>query len=189
MNFEVCTKAFYDACLCQNIYYYKERIHRETCMVEFDVKMTAGDLYDFLLRHNYNSLSGLLASILGALGVIVGLSTHYWIYLILGVVILVYLPWALFIKSKQSVVSNPIFKETMHYTMDENGISMTQGETTGTLKWEDCLKAVSTSRSIMVYTAKNAATIFPKKQLKDKTTDVIEMISTHMPPAKVKIRC
>ncbi len=170
--------------ICIRIHYYKEQTH----MVEFDVKMTAGDLYDFLLRHNYNSLSGLLASILGALGVIVGLSTHYWIYLILGVVILVYLPWALLIKSKQAVVSNPIFKETMHYTLDENGISMTQGETTGTLKWEDCLKAVSTSRSIMVYTAKNAATIFPKNQLKDKTTDVIEMISTHMPPAKVKIR-
>lgn len=157
-------------------------------MVEFDVKMTAGDLYDFLLRHNYNSLSGLSASILGALCVIVGISTQDWIYLILGLVILLYLPWTLFIKSRQAMVSNPVFKETMHYILDENGISMVQGEDVGTLKWEDCLKAVSTSRSIMVYTAKNAATIFPKNQLKDKTTDVIEVISTHMPPAKVKIR-
>jgi len=35
---------------------------------------------------------------------------------------------------------------------------------------------------------KNNATIFPKSQMQDKTTDVIEMISTHMPPTKVKIR-
>lgn len=50
------------------------------------------------------------------------------------------------------------------------------------------MKAVSTGRSIIVYTAKNNATIFPKSQMQDKTTDVIEMISTHMPPTKVKIR-
>ena len=67
-------------------------------MVELDVKITSGDLYDFLLRHSYNSVSGLLGAVIGALGVVVGISRQYWIYLILGVVILLYLPWTLFIK-------------------------------------------------------------------------------------------
>ena len=133
-------------------------------MVELDVKITSGDLYDFLLRHSYNSVSGLLGAVIGALGVIVGISRQYWIYLILGVVILLYLPWTLYIKSKQQAVNNPVFKEPLHYVLDENGIT------------------------IIVYTAKNNATIFPKSQMQDKTTDVIEMISTHMPPTKVKIR-
>ena len=53
-------------------------------MVELDVKITSGDLYDFLLRHSYNSVSGLLGAVIGALGVIVGISRQYWIYLILG---------------------------------------------------------------------------------------------------------
>ena len=66
-------------------------------MVELDVKITSGDLYDFLLRHSYNSVSGLLGAVIGALGVIVGISRQYWIYLILGVVILLYLPWTLYI--------------------------------------------------------------------------------------------
>ena len=61
-------------------------------MVELDVKITSGDLYDFLLRHSYNSVSGLLGAVIGALGVVVGISRQYWIYLILGVVILLYLP-------------------------------------------------------------------------------------------------
>ena len=43
-------------------------------MVELDVKITSGDLYDFLLRHSYNSVSGLLGAVIGALGVIVGIS-------------------------------------------------------------------------------------------------------------------
>ena len=36
-------------------------------MVELDVKITSGDLYDFLLRHSYNSVSGLLGAVIGAL--------------------------------------------------------------------------------------------------------------------------
>ena len=166
------------------IYYIKERTH----MVELDVKITSGDLYDFLLRHSYNSVSGLLGAVMGALGVIVGISRQYWIYVILGVVILLYLPWTLFIKSRQQAANNPVFKEPLHYVLDENGITISQGDSFACQKWEDCLKAVSTGRSIIVYTAKNNATIFPKSQMQDKTTDVIEMISTHMPPAKVKIR-
>ena len=133
-------------------------------MVELDVKITSGDLYDFLLRHSYNSVSGLLGAVIGALGVVVGISRQYWIYLILGVVILLYLPWTLFIKSKQQVANNPVFREPLHYVLDENGITISQG-------------ASSTGRSIIVYTAKNTATIFPKSQMQDKTTDVIEMIS------------
>ena len=167
-----------------SLYYYKERTH----MVELDVKITAGDLYDFLLRHSYNSVSGLLGAVIGALGVIVGISRQYWIYLIFGVVILLYLPWTLFIKSRQQAVNSPVFKEPLHYVLDENGITISQGDSSACQTWEDCLKAVSTGRSIIVYTAKNNATIFPKSQMQDKTTDVIEMISTHMPPAKVKIR-
>ena len=133
-------------------------------------------------------MSGLLGAVIGALGVIVGISRQYWIYLILGVVILLYLPWTLYIKSKQQAVNNPVFKEPLHYVLDENGITISQGDSSTCQKWEDCLKAVSTGRSIIVYTAKNNATIFPKSQMQDKTTDVIEMISTHMPPTKVKIR-
>ena len=131
-------------------------------MVELDVKITSGDLYDFLLRHSYNSVSGLLGAVIGALGVIVGISRQYWIYLILGVVILLYLPWTLYIKSKQQAVNNPVFKEPLHYVLDENGITISQGDSSTCQKWEDCLKAVSTGRSIIVYTAKNNATIFPK---------------------------
>ena len=49
-------------------------------------------------------------------------------------------------------------------------------------------KAVSTQQSLIVYTSKVNASIFPKKDLGQRTAAVIEMISTHMPPAKVKIR-
>lgn len=157
-------------------------------MVELDVKIKAGDLYDFMLMHSYNQLSGLLGSALGALMVIVALSTKQWLFLIGGLALLLYLPWVLFIKSRQQILANPAFQNPLHYVLDENGMTISQGEETATQAWEDMVKAVSTSKSIILYTSKVNATIFPKEQLGDQKAALIEVISTHMPPAKVKIR-
>lgn len=85
-------------------------------------------------------------------------------------------------------MNNPTFKETLHYKLDDEGLTITQGEAEAKQKWEDMHKAVSTGKSIILYTSRVNATIFPKRQLGDQKMAVIEMISTHMPPAKVKIR-
>ena len=50
------------------------------------------------------------------------------------------------------------------------------------------LKARSTEQSIFLYTSKNSAWIFPKKDLGEKKYDIIEAISTHMPPSRVNIK-
>lgn len=157
-------------------------------MVELDVKISAGDLYDFLLMHSYSKVSTLFSSIFGAVMVIVGFSNKYWIFVIGGLLLLLYMPWTLFIKSRQQVLNNPSFKEKFHYCLDENGITISQGELSETHEWDSIVKAVSTGRSIIVYTSAVNATIFPKSQMKDKTAAVIETISTHVPPKKVKIR-
>lgn len=157
-------------------------------MVELDIRIEAGDLYDYNLRHAYNSPAGIMGSALGALMVIVALNTKQWIFLIGGIVLLLYLPWTLFLKSRQQALLNPAFKEPLHYVLDDQGITISQKDVSTTQSWEDMVKAVSTNRSIIVYTSRVNATIFPKRQLGDKKAAVIECISTHMPPAKVKIR-
>ncbi|MCM1065603.1 MAG: YcxB family protein [Eubacterium sp.] len=157
-------------------------------MIELDIKIEASDLYDYMLRHSYNSASGILGSALGAVMVLVALAERQWLFLIGGLALLLYLPWILFIKSRQQILHNPTFKETLHYKLDDEGLTITQGEAEAKQKWEDMHKAVSTGKSIILYTSRVNATIFPKRQLGDRKMAVIEMISTHMPPAKVKIR-
>lgn len=157
-------------------------------MVELDVKINAGDLYDYMLRHSYNSASGLIGSGLGALMVVYAISVKHWILLVAGIVVLLYLPWTYFLKSRQQAVLNPAFKQPLHYVLDETGLTVSQGEESGTIAWDAMVKAVSTSRSIILYTSPVNATIFPKKQMGDKKAAVIEIISIHMPPSKVKIK-
>jgi hypothetical protein len=156
--------------------------------LEFDVKITASAMYDYLLYHTYTSLSGLLGTIVGVFLIMAFISTKYPIYLIAGIVIIVYLPGSLFLRANQQVVNTPAFKQPLHYKMTDEGISVSQGESEEKQSWDSCYKAVSTSKSIILYTSRTTASIFPKSDLGENKDALIQMISTHMPPKKVKIR-
>lgn len=157
-------------------------------MVEVDVKIEAGDLYDYMLMHTYNSPAGIVGACFGAMLVVIAVLRMKWILLVAGLIVLAYLPWTLFLKSRRQLLRNPSFKEPLHYVLDEEGITVSQGEEKQSQAWKDMVKAVSTGRSIIVYTSRVNATIFPKRELGDQKAALIEMISTHMPPARVKIR-
>ena len=62
-------------------------------MVELDIKIGAGDLYDYMLMHSYNSVGGIMGTGIGAVAIIVAFSTKQWIFLIAGIILLLYLPW------------------------------------------------------------------------------------------------
>lgn len=157
-------------------------------MIEFDVKIKSGDLYDYMMRHTYYNPAGIIGNGAGGVLVVAGAIRGQWLFVILGFVLLLYLPWTLFLKSKQQALNNPAFKEPLHYKMDEEGITVAQSGEEQTQKWEDMYRAVSTSKSIIVYTTKVNACIFPKRDLDSETMNVIQMICTHMDAEKVKIR-
>lgn len=157
-------------------------------MVELEIKIGAGDLYDFMLMHHYHKAGTLIANVIGALAIVIGVATEFWILVILGAMMLLYLPWVLFLKSRQQVILSPFFREKLKYTLDETGISVEQGENKEHQDWDAMVKAVSTTRSIIVYTSEINATILPRSQMGDKAAFVVEMISKNMPADKVKIR-
>ena len=156
--------------------------------IEFKIQIKAGDLYDYMLRHTYHGAQGLLGSCVGALAILLFLGNHQVIYLIAGIVLFVFLPWTLFLKSRQQMLTTPAFMKPLHYVLNEEGISVSQEGVTECQKWEDMHKAVSTSKSIIVYTNPVNACIFPRRELGDRQQQVIAYISTHMDPKKVNIR-
>ena len=96
--------------------------------IEFDVKIDAGVLYDYMLHHTYSSTSGLIGAVAGALMIVAFFSGAGVLCLIAGLIILLYLPITLFLKSKQQFLSNPYFKKPLHFKMTEEGIKVSQGE-------------------------------------------------------------
>ena len=157
-------------------------------MIEVDIEISAADLYDFNLMHTYHSSSGIVGSTAGALCVVAGFMMQKWMLLIAGVIVLLYLPLTLYTKSKLQWSATESFQKPLHYLLGEDGITVSQGEVSESQGWDNMVKAVSTTRSIIVYTAGRNASIFPKAQLGDQLGNLIEVISTHMPPSKVKIR-
>lgn len=158
--------------------------------VEFDVNITPGVLYDYLLGHTYRTISGLIGSVVGALLIVAFCMTLKAPYLIAGIVIIAYLPWTMFIKSRQQYLANPAYKKPLHFLMNDEGITVSSADETesATVKWEEVYKALSGFMSIFIYTGKNNAFMLPKKDLGDKKAMVIQMIVTHVDAKKVRIR-
>lgn len=157
--------------------------------IEFDVHITAADLYDYMLSHTYSGFSGLFGSIVGALFIIWYFSMGAQIYyLVAGVIILLYIPASLYKRAKTQAVTNEFFKKPLHYTLTDEGVTVTQGEYEMFQEWSIVYKAKSTNRSLLIYTSKINAWIFPKKDLGKDKEAVIQLISAHVAPDKVKIK-
>ena len=83
---------------------------------------------------------------------------------------------------------NPVFQEELEYILNESGLTIKQGDAEENQSWENMHKAVSTTKSIIIYTSPINATIIPKRCMEGFKMDVIRVISVNMPPKKVKIR-
>ena len=160
----------------------------ENPLYEVDVHMNTTVLYDYMLRHTYTSPWGLVATLLGFMALMFFLKGAGGLYLVIGIVMIVYLPWNLFLTARKQAITNEAFQRPLHYTFAEEGVYVSQGETVQMQAWKDMYKAISTPRSIVLYTSKVNASVFPRADLGDDTALVIELISRHMPPKKVKIR-
>lgn len=157
-------------------------------LLEFDVHINAGVLYDYMLKHTYSGLQGILATVIGVLLIMLFLSGSGILYLIFGIVVIVYIPISLFMSANRQAMAVEAFKKPLHYRMLEEGIEVSQGDIVELQKWEGMVKAISTGKSIIVYTSKIKAAIFPRTDLGGQAMEVIEIISTHMDPQKVKIK-
>ena len=82
----------------------------------------------------------------------------------------------------------PAFQQPLHYRLCEEGIEVSQNGETQMAKWEQCVKACNTRKSIFVYTSKVNAFIFPRTDLGNQADDVIAYIAKHISPEIMKIR-
>lgn len=157
-------------------------------LYEIDVQIKASDLYDYSLRHSYTSLGGLLSTIVGVLMIYAYFAKNASpLYLILGLIVVFYIPINLFLMSRQQAMQET-FQKPLHYAFYENGMEVSQDDLKEMIGWDYIVKAVATSKSIIVYTGKNRASIFPRRDLQPDATALIRVLSTHVDPKKMKIK-
>jgi len=163
-------------------------INPDEVLYEVDVHMTTSVLYDYMLRHTYMSLTGPIATVLGIMCIMFWANGANIIYLLAGIVIIAYLPWNLFLNAKRQTLTNEAFKKPLHYSFTKDGIYVSQDGKTEMQKWENMHKAVSTGKSVIVYTSKVSASIFPRKDLGEDSVALLEILCRYMDPKKVKFK-
>ena len=94
--------------------------------VKFEVKINSSVLYDYMMRHTYSSFAGVIGTVVGALILVAFSMNGHFIYLIAGIVILVYQPASLYLKAKQQAL-NPAFSKPLCYRLTEEGVEVSQG--------------------------------------------------------------
>ena len=155
---------------------------------EFDVQIKPGNLFDFKMQVLYKQPVAIITTAIGALMLYGFISSHKWYYLLIAVILIIYPPIDMLRLSFMQAKMIPAFKNGIHYHLSSEGIRVKSGAEEQLVPWENCIKANGTRSSYFVYTGKKTAFIFPKECMKEKTEDVLRIISANMKPEQVKIR-
>ena len=161
---------------------------------EFDIKMTTGTMYRFLMYHAYHSFAGVFSIVAGA-----ALLAYYffmfgkgganhWIYLLFGALFLIYQPWALYTGAVRQAKLNPVFKKPLHYVVMEEGVKVIQGDAVSQMEWNAVQKVRETSRCILVYTGNKNACIWIKAQMGQEVNTAREILRKCVPEKCLKLR-
>ena len=160
--------------------------------LEFDVKLEPKDMYRFNMYQTYSGFSG-LSSILFAIALF-GLAIYTYgevslpntiMYVGVGIMMLVYMPSTLWLRAKQSIKASPVLSNTLHYMVDADGFTVTQGEASGVLAWKQIYKMVSTKHLVLVYSTRINAYVIPRRQLDEQYLPLAKLAREKLP----KYRC
>ena len=92
-------------------------------------------------------------------------TVYTMLYILFGVLFLVYMPASLWLRSKRQILMSPVLKETLHYCLDEKGVHVSVNEQTADLEWNMIYKMISTKSNLLIYSSRINAYVIPLVQL------------------------
>lgn len=167
----------------------------EISEVSFDIKLSPEDLYRFNMYQNYTSLNGIVSILIGIISfVMAGIAwdsnsvQYMFLYIIVGIIILLYIPVTLWGRAKRTIKTNKVLAGTLHYTLTQKAVRVMQEDQEGELPWDQIYKMVCTGRQVLIYSSRINAYIIPKEQLGEKFDDVVGFARKQLPPYRFKAK-
>jgi len=157
---------------------------------KISVKLTTIDMYRFLMRHEYNSFSGLFglaASLVALLALILGVGegdrNTQIVLVVLAAAFTILNPIRLFFRAQKQITLNPTFHKPIEYTFGEAGLHIAQGEEQMDVAWGDMKKLVKGKKIMTLYLSKVVGYIFPESQCDGQYDEIGEMIQEQIEKA------
>ncbi len=152
---------------------------------ELDIKITTKDLFSFMIHHSNTSFSGIFGLIL-SVGALILLFTGYaqgndmgnLVLLFLGLCFTVINPLTMYKKAMDQVKNNPMYRDELHYVLDETGVSLVKENKTESIEWNRILKFKKTKRVFALYTTGVHAVILPTEGFEGQREEVETFIKS-----------
>lgn len=142
--------------------------------ISFSVQMTVKDVYRFNMYHVYHSASGLvglLLSLLALSNLIISFDSltdqGKTIMTIVALWFTVLEPIMVYRRAKKQVKKIKSYHKPLHYTIGEQGITVSQDEESQTMEWNRLRRIVKTRQQILIYSSRVHAFIFPRTAWQD----------------------
>lgn len=163
--------------------------------IEFDITLTPKDMYRFNMYQTYTGFQGWFSILISIfLFVAAGLTygevtvTRTFLYLLLGLLFLIYMPVTLYLRSRHNIAASEVLKHPLHFSVGEKGFTVSQKEESAKLPWEQIYKMVSTKSNVLVYSSRINAYIIPREQLGDKYAALAELGKEKLPQYRIKMK-
>ena len=114
--------------------------------------------------------------------------TYTVLYIAFGIIFLLYMPVTLWLRSKSALAASEVLRGTLHYLVDENGFTVSQGEESANLPWDQIYKMVATKSNVLVYSTRINAYIIPREQLGEQYKDLAKIANEKLPKHRVKMQ-
>lgn len=161
---------------------------------EFEVTITDKDMYRFNLYHAYHGFQGIFATLIGVLVLIMAAATfgkaepmYTVLYIVFGIVFLIYVPANLYLRSKRQIASSDVLKQALHYRVDDDGVHVSQGEQTADLEWKQIYKMVSTKSHLLIYSSRVNAYVIPREAIGEQYETVVGLAVNHLEGYRLKL--
>lgn len=150
--------------------------------MDFELKVDAKTMGKFLLRYNYTKATGLFGILLG-LASLVALTVKWdlWnanqrvVWLVIAFLFLVAQPLTLVRKGKRQLEQDKM-QEPLFCHVDEEGLTVKQGEASSACKWENVRKIVYGRDVVYIFTSAIYATIITAESCEGRFDELVAFL-------------
>lgn len=163
--------------------------------MEFEIRLTAQDLYRFHIYHNYTGFNGWFSILIAVMALIASYITVGLVplgctilYAVFGILFLLYLPVTFYIVAKRKISKAKEFSTPLLYRVTKDGITVRQGEESSTLPWGHVYKAVATRSNVLIYHDRVHAYVIPMDQLGTQYAQLREFCKKYLERSRVRMQ-
>ena len=152
--------------------------------IELNVKIGTKELFSFLMKHTYSGLSGVIglvisvaALVLFLLGFAEGDPFRIVVLLFLASLFTIVNPAMLWVKAKGQSVKNPLYKDELHYFLNEKEVGLNVNGKKEVIEWSRIMNCKKTKSVYILYTTKIHAILLPVSGMNENKEKIDDLIA------------